>query len=65
MPPRACVRIALLGSALALAAGARSADAIDRDPGGREIYERLLANRFEAFEQRARLVSGDRAGNEQ
>lgn len=32
---------------------------------GRQIYDRVLANRFESFEQSARLVSGDRAGNEQ
>ena len=32
---------------------------------GRQIYDRMLSNRFEAFEQKARLVSGDRAGNEQ
>jgi len=34
-------------------------------PTGREIYDRLLANRFDAYQQQARLVSGDRAGNEQ
>ncbi|MCL4686447.1 outer membrane lipoprotein-sorting protein [Myxococcota bacterium] len=32
---------------------------------GRDIYDRLLANRFEASEQTVRLVSGDRGGNEQ
>ena len=32
---------------------------------GRQIYDKVLANRFHSFEQRARLVSGDRAGNEQ
>jgi hypothetical protein len=32
---------------------------------GRDIYDRLLANRFDASEQKARLLSGDRGGNEQ
>ena len=32
---------------------------------GREIYARVLENRFDSFVQRARLVSGDRAGRQQ
>lgn len=40
-------------------------DAAPAGPSGREIYDRLLANRFDAYQQSARLVSGDRAGNEQ
>ncbi|HEY8455087.1 MAG TPA: outer membrane lipoprotein-sorting protein [Actinopolymorphaceae bacterium] len=40
-------------------------DAEPHGPSGREIYERVLANRFQAYRQTARLVSGDRAGNEQ
>jgi len=32
---------------------------------GRDIYERVLANRFESYTQQARLVSGDRAGQTQ
>jgi outer membrane lipoprotein-sorting protein len=52
--------------ALGLASpGARARDAGGNGLSGRDVYERLLANRFDAFEQRVRLVSGDRAGNEQ
>jgi hypothetical protein len=32
---------------------------------GRDIYERVLANRFDAYVQTAALVSGDRSGAEQ
>jgi hypothetical protein len=45
--------------------GSAAEDAEPSGPSGREIYDRLLANRFDAYHQRARLVSGDRAGNEQ
>ncbi len=37
----------------------------ERDLTGRDIYTRVLENRFESFRQTARLTSGDRAGNEQ
>lgn len=53
---------ALLGLSPAAPAGE---DAEPAGPTGREVYERLLANRFDSYEQKARLVSGDRAGNEQ
>ena len=32
---------------------------------GHQIYDRVVHNRFKSFRQRTRLVSGDRAGNEQ
>lgn len=32
---------------------------------GRDIYDRMLENRFETTEQKIRLVSGDRGGSEQ
>jgi hypothetical protein len=55
--------------ALALLPGmTESAPAQDTDLvrlSGREIYARVLANRFDAFRQTARLVSGDRGGNVQ
>ena len=40
---------------------AAAADALT----GRQIYDRVVNNRFHAFRQSTRLVSGDRAGNEQ
>lgn len=56
----------LLACAFLLAAGAARAaeDAEPAGPTGREIYDRVLANRFDAYQQDARLVSGDRAHNE-
>src|SRR5690606_18820240 len=60
-----CLPPLLLAASLAAPAGAGE-DALPEPPlSGRAIYERLLANRFDAFEQDARLVSGDRARNEQ
>ena len=66
---------ALLGSLLFLAALSALGD---RPPGtlvpgvqsdeeltGRDIYLRVLENRFQSFRQTASLTSGDRAGNEQ
>ncbi len=51
---------------LAIGASEPLAAPPDDDPlTGRQIYDRVLANRFDSFEQSARLVSGDRAGNEQ
>jgi hypothetical protein len=49
-------------------AGAEEASAappIAGDLSGHQIYDRVVHNRFRSFRQRARLVSGDRAGNEQ
>jgi hypothetical protein len=42
-------------------------DALPEDAalGGREIYERVLRNRFDAYVQVSALVSGDRGGAEQ
>ena len=56
--------LVLLGVLSAAPAGAGE-DAEPAPLSGREIYDRLLANRFYAYEQDARLVSGDRARNEQ
>jgi len=56
--------LALLGALSAAPAGAGE-DAEPTPLSGREIYDRVLANRFDAYEQQARLVSGDRAGNAQ
>jgi hypothetical protein len=56
------------GAARDAAAGARGAALEDALPGsldGRGIYERVLENRFRAYEQTSRLVSGDRGGAEQ
>jgi len=41
------------------------ADTPDAELSGRQIYERVLANRFDAFLQKSRLISGDRGGNTQ
>jgi hypothetical protein len=68
MRPRALPRLpaALLLSAVLLGGSAQGAeDAEPAGPSGREIYDRLLANRFDTYQQDARLVSGDRANNEQ
>jgi hypothetical protein len=40
-------------------------DALPAQLDGRDIYERVLENRFHAYEQTSRLVSGDRGGAEQ
>jgi hypothetical protein len=60
--PRLAVALCLLAALPARA----SEDAMPSDDlSGREIYDRLLDNRFETYEQDTRLVSGDRSGNEQ
>ena len=45
------------------------AQAVAEDPDaaldGREIYKRMLDNRYKSFVQTCEMVSGDRAGNEQ
>ena len=43
----------------------RAAEDAEPAPSGREIYDRMLQNRFDTYQQQTRLVSGDRAGNEQ
>ena len=53
--------------ALALVAASDSVDSApptDREPAfsGRDIYTRVLANRFDTFIQKVAMVSGDRAG---
>lgn len=74
--PRRCLAVAVvLGWASAVAAdpgtvadGARAGsleDALPKELDGRSIYERVLENRFRAYEQTSRLVSGDRGGAEQ
>jgi len=62
--PLPCLSL-LCAALLAASAAPAAEDAEPAGPSGREIYDRVLANRFDAYEQQARLVSGDRAGNEQ
>jgi hypothetical protein len=65
---------AALAAALVLAGSVpapRAADApqpaadADAKLTGRDIYERVLSNRFDSFSQESRLVSGDSGGREQ
>jgi hypothetical protein len=57
--------------AFVVAATGHAADEEDALPGhedglsGRDIYDRMLDNRFEATQQKIQLVSGDRGGSEQ
>ena len=44
---------------------AASAVADDAQLTGRDIYDRVLRNRFDAFSQESQLISGDRGGREQ
>jgi hypothetical protein len=60
-----CLPLLLLLAQLGPGPAGAAEDAEPAGPTGREIYDRLLANRFDAYRQRSRLVSGDRAGNEQ
>jgi hypothetical protein len=53
-----------LASSFAAAPPAAADDPLD-SLSGRQIYERVLANRFDAFLQHAELTSGDRAGHQQ
>ena len=46
-------------------AGAQDVLPSSDGPSGRQIYDRVVGNRFRAFRQQIRLVSGDRGGNEQ
>jgi hypothetical protein len=62
--PRA-LGLALAACLLAVSARGAEEDASPSGLTGREIYDRLLANRFDTFEQQTRLVSGDRSGNAQ
>jgi hypothetical protein len=76
-PQRALAALAALVWAAAAAAdpgssrdgaGASSAtleDGLPSELDGRGIYQRVLDNRFRAYEQTSRLVSGDRGGAEQ
>ncbi len=47
--------------------GAVPEDALPEDAGlsGRDIYERVLDNRFDTYRQETRMVSGDAGGSEQ
>lgn len=63
LPPFAVLLAALSGGPAAAVEDAEPSAL--SGPSAREIYDRLLANRFDAFEQHTRLASGDRAGNEQ
>jgi hypothetical protein len=71
-------QLAALSTALLLAAGglpAEAADALqkagssagtdDAKLTGRDIYDRVLRNRFDAFSQETQLISGDRGGRQQ
>jgi hypothetical protein len=70
------LRLALCGALLAAAdaaaqgaapGGAASTRYDDTDDrlSGRDIYERVLRNRYQTYIQQSSLLSGDRAGNEQ
>ena len=54
-----------LAPCLVLAAAAVRAEPLDPELSAEAIYERVLANRFEASVQELALVSGDRSGREQ
>ena len=70
-----CAACAALVFALAAAVHA-SPTSVDADPPGKydpplaeltgeQIYQRVLDNRFDAYEQTSLLLSGDKAGNDQ
>ena len=69
----AAITAALLLAAGAPAAGAADAAATAEAPAivddakltGRDIYDRVLRNRFESFSQDTQLISGDRGGRQQ
>jgi hypothetical protein len=46
-------------------APAKAAPAADAELSGRDIYQRVLRNRFASFTQESSLISGDRGGREQ
>ena len=58
----ACLGIASLAGR---DAGGQDAIPAGDAPNGRQIYDRVVGNRFRAFREHVRLVSGDRGGNEQ
>ncbi len=60
------ISLALVALAAAWALAGR-AGGVETSPqlSGRDIYARVLENRFDSYLQRARLTSGDRAGNAQ
>ena len=59
------------GSALLFCSASAFADAVDDAPEvgsaltGRDIYQRVIDNRFRSFSQNSRLISADRGGREQ
>ncbi len=70
--PRPGLLIALL--LLLCAPGGATADGVEGAPvrvadeerlSGRDIYDRVVANRFRSFQQESRLISSDRAGRAQ
>ncbi len=69
--PEGAILAGLLASLVAFAAARAEGDVAAAPPAaearlsGREIYERVLANRFRSFIQESTLRSGDRAGREQ
>jgi hypothetical protein len=58
---RAALLVAVLAASAAAAEPARPASAGDAALSGRQIYSRVLENRFDSYEQETRLVSGDRS----
>jgi hypothetical protein len=57
--------LGLAAASLASGASTEEAPSGSDTASGRQIYDRVVANRFHAFRQHTRLVSGDRGGNEQ
>jgi hypothetical protein len=57
--------VRLGGAATALLVLASGAAAETDGPTGREIYARVIENRFRSFTEESRLVSADRSGREQ
>ncbi len=63
--------LAAAGAAGLLCASSAFADAVEDAPEvgaaltGRDIYQRVIDNRFRSFSQNSRLISADRAGREQ
>lgn len=53
------------GSAPGPGASASGYDDTEAHLTGRDIYERVLRNRYQNYVQKSRLISGDRGGNEQ
>ena len=55
----------LICAASAFADGVEDVPDVSAAPTGRDIYQRVIDNRFDSFSQNSRLISADRAGREQ